>query len=134
MQLSNAARRVVAAPPTPSKRSRCFRRFASGAGLIAAAGLWAACAVAADTPSSELATRLSAALAHPGLRGASVAALVVRADDGRVLFDQGGNRLLAPASNLKILTTLAALATFGPTHQFTTTVYADASLSADGSV
>jgi D-alanyl-D-alanine carboxypeptidase/D-alanyl-D-alanine-endopeptidase (penicillin-binding protein 4) len=134
MQLSDAARRVVAAPPKPSTLSRRFRRVASGAALVAAAGMWAAGAVAADTQSGELATRLSAALAHPGLRGAAVGALVVRADDGRVLFDQGGDRLLTPASNLKILTTLAALATFGPTYQFTTTIYADTPLSADGSV
>ena len=114
--------------------SRRCRRTAPYAALIAAAALCAARAIAADAQSSDLAARLTSALAHPGLRGASVGVLVVRADDGQVVFDQGGNRLLTPASNLKILTTLAALATFGPAYQFTTTVYADTPVSADGSV
>jgi D-alanyl-D-alanine carboxypeptidase/D-alanyl-D-alanine-endopeptidase (penicillin-binding protein 4) len=87
-------------------------------------------AVAGD----DLAARLTTALAHPGLRGAKVGALVVCADDGRVLFDHGADQLLVPASNLKILTALAALATFGPTHRFTTRIYADTALSADGAV
>lgn len=83
----------------------------------------------------DLAARLGAALEHPGLRGAALGALVVRADDGRVVFERGADQLLVPASNLKILTALAALSTFGPTHRFTTRVYADAApAAADGSV
>jgi D-alanyl-D-alanine carboxypeptidase/D-alanyl-D-alanine-endopeptidase (penicillin-binding protein 4) len=136
MQLSAWARRFVseAARASRSTMSRRCRRTAPYAVLIAAAAVYAARAVAADAPSSDLAARLTSALAHPGLRGASVGVLVVRADDGQVVFDQGGNRLLTPASNLKNLTTLAALATFGPAYQFTTTVYADTPVSADGSV
>jgi serine-type D-Ala-D-Ala carboxypeptidase/endopeptidase (penicillin-binding protein 4) len=82
----------------------------------------------------DLAARLGAALTHPGLRGAKVGTLVVRADDGRVLFDRDADQLLVPASNLKILTALAALATFGPAHRFTTHVYTDAAPDPDGSV
>ena len=78
--------------------------------------------------------RLNAALQVPALRGAQVAALVVKADDGKVLFDHGGDRALTPASNTKILTAVAALATFGPAHQFTTEVYGDAAPDAKGSV
>ncbi len=78
--------------------------------------------------------RLGTALDHPGLRGATLGALVVRADDGQVLFERGADRLLVPASNLKILTALAALATFGPTHRFITEVSAPESLDADGAV
>jgi D-alanyl-D-alanine carboxypeptidase/D-alanyl-D-alanine-endopeptidase (penicillin-binding protein 4) len=87
-------------------------------------------AAAAD----DLSTRLNTVLAHPGLQGAKVAALVTRADDGRVLFERDADQLLMPASNLKILTALAAVATFGPTHRFTTRIYADAPPTADGTV
>ena len=100
--------------------------------LLAASLSLSVCTAAAAA--DDLAARLTAALAHPGLRGAKVGALVVRADDGRVLFDRDGDQLLVPASNLKILTALAALATFGPTHRFTTRVYADSLPTADGTV
>jgi D-alanyl-D-alanine carboxypeptidase/D-alanyl-D-alanine-endopeptidase (penicillin-binding protein 4) len=82
----------------------------------------------------DLAARAAAALNHPGLRGAKLAAEVARADDGRVLFERAADQPLVPASNLKILTALAALSTFGPAHRFTTRIYADAPLDADGSV
>lgn len=82
----------------------------------------------------DLSARLTAALNHPGLRGAKLGALVVRADDGRVLFERSADQPLVPASNLKILTALAALSTFGPTHRFTTRVYANALPDADGAV
>ncbi len=80
----------------------------------------------------DLGGRLTTALAHPGLRGATLAALVVRAQDGRVLFERTPDRLLAPASNLKLLTALAALATFGPTHRFGTEISTPAPLDDDG--
>jgi D-alanyl-D-alanine carboxypeptidase/D-alanyl-D-alanine-endopeptidase (penicillin-binding protein 4) len=85
-------------------------------------------------PADELAARLGTALDHPGLRGATLGVLVVRGDDRRVLFERGGDRLLAPASNLKILTALAALAAFGPAHRFTTQVTVAALPDADGAV
>jgi D-alanyl-D-alanine carboxypeptidase/D-alanyl-D-alanine-endopeptidase (penicillin-binding protein 4) len=103
------------------------------------AGGFAACVVLlhawhAGARSDDLAARLAAALEHPGLRAASVGALVVRADDGRVLFERNADKPLVPASNLKILTALAALASFGPAHRFTTRIYADALPDADGAV
>ena len=104
-----------------------------GAGTLAACvtflHIWQAAARADD-----FATRLGAALEHPGLRGASLGALVVRADDGHLLFDRAADQPLVPASNLKILTALAALASFGPAHRFTTRVAADALPDADGTV
>ena len=104
----------------------------AGCGLAACVALLYAGAALARA--DELAARLGAALEHPGLRGASVGALVVRADDGRALFERSPDRPLVPASNLKILTALAALATFGPAHCFTTRIYADAAPDADGAV
>lgn len=89
---------------------------------------------AREVRADDLSARLTTALAHPGLRGAKVGALVTRADDGGVLFERGADQPLVPASNLKILTALAALATFGPAHRFTTRVYVDAPPDADGTV
>jgi D-alanyl-D-alanine carboxypeptidase/D-alanyl-D-alanine-endopeptidase (penicillin-binding protein 4) len=63
-----------------------------------------------------------------------VGALVVDDADGRVLFDRGADQPLVPASNLKIVTALAALRVFGPAHAFTTRVYADAAPDGEGAV
>lgn len=68
---------------------------------------------------------LEAALAVPSLRGAQIAALVVNADDGGLRFERDPDRPLVPASNLKLLTAVAALATFGPSYRFVTRVLAD---------
>jgi D-alanyl-D-alanine carboxypeptidase/D-alanyl-D-alanine-endopeptidase (penicillin-binding protein 4) len=83
---------------------------------------------------ADLKEALDNALKHPGTRGATVGALVVDADDGTVLFERDAAMPLAPASNQKILTALAALATWGPAHRFTTTVLADAPIGAAGEV
>lgn len=104
------------------------------AGRAVAAWLVALAACASAAPADELTTRLNGALDHPGLRGAKLGALVVRADDGRVVFERGADQPLVPASNLKILTALAALATFGPAHRFTTRIEADLPLDTDGAV
>jgi D-alanyl-D-alanine carboxypeptidase/D-alanyl-D-alanine-endopeptidase (penicillin-binding protein 4) len=84
-------------------------------------------------PGPGLEQRLDAALAHPGLRGARIAALVIDAD-GRELYARDPDRALIPASNQKVLTALAALSAFGPTHRFVTEVLADAAPDADGAV
>lgn len=81
-----------------------------------------------------LEARLAAALRHPGLRGAQVGALVVRAGDGHAVFEREPDRPLIPASNMKLLTALAALEAWGPAHRFTTRVLADRAPDADGVV
>ncbi|CAN0423700.1 unnamed protein product, partial [Discosporangium mesarthrocarpum] len=68
------------------------------------------------------------------LAGASVGMLVVRASDGEVVYARGADRLLIPASNQKILTALATLSRFGPTHTFKTRIWSDAPPDADGVV
>ncbi|MDX2169133.1 MAG: D-alanyl-D-alanine carboxypeptidase/D-alanyl-D-alanine-endopeptidase [Deltaproteobacteria bacterium] len=82
----------------------------------------------------DLNERLNTALKHPGTRGATIGALVIDATDGQVLFERNPATPLAPASNQKILTALAAFATWGPAHRFTTGVLADAPIGSDGSV
>jgi D-alanyl-D-alanine carboxypeptidase/D-alanyl-D-alanine-endopeptidase (penicillin-binding protein 4) len=60
--------------------------------------------------------------------------LDARRDDGAVLYAQAPDRALVPASNAKVLTALGALDAFGPTHRFTTRIYGDAGLDAEGTV
>ena len=102
--------------------------------LSAAATLAAVALLATSAPAAELAERLQAALASPGCRGARVGALVVDAASGAEIFAHDADTPLTPASNMKILTALAALAAFGPAHQFTTAVSSDRPLDGDGGV
>ncbi|MDJ0848445.1 MAG: D-alanyl-D-alanine carboxypeptidase/D-alanyl-D-alanine-endopeptidase [Myxococcota bacterium] len=78
--------------------------------------------------------RLDASLRHPGLRGARIAALVVSREDGRVLYARDPDRALVPASNMKVLTAIAALSGFGPAHRFPTQVLAETLPDAEGVV
>ena len=82
----------------------------------------------------DLRVRLDAALDVRGLLGARVAAFVVDAADGREVYARTADRELVPASNMKVLTALAALRAWGPAHQFTTTILADREPAADGSI
>ena len=59
---------------------------------------------------------------HPTARRTTVQLKVVDLQSGEVLFDRGGDRLLTPASNLKIYTSACALDTFGPEHCFSTRI------------
>ncbi|MBW2268824.1 MAG: D-alanyl-D-alanine carboxypeptidase/D-alanyl-D-alanine-endopeptidase [Deltaproteobacteria bacterium] len=101
------------------------------AGLVLVCVLVTTPAIATET---RIEARLDAALHHPGLRGASIGALVVDAADGGVLYAREPDRALVPASNVKILTAVAALASFGPSHRFETEVLADRVPDAEGAV
>jgi D-alanyl-D-alanine carboxypeptidase/D-alanyl-D-alanine-endopeptidase (penicillin-binding protein 4) len=85
-------------------------------------------------PDAALVRALARALDAKALRGARVGALVVDDADGRVVFERGPDQPLVPASNMKVLTSLAALRVFGPAHVFTTRVYASSAPDAEGAV
>jgi D-alanyl-D-alanine carboxypeptidase/D-alanyl-D-alanine-endopeptidase (penicillin-binding protein 4) len=101
--------------------------------VLAALALWLIGPARAGAE-AEFGARLDAALAARELRGARTAALVVAREDGRVLYARSPDRALIPASNLKILTAIAALAAFGPTHRFTTELLAEAAPDSDGAI
>ena len=88
----------------------------------------------ADPVVADLRARLDAALGARALQGARVGAFVVDPSDGRELYAREADRPLVPASNMKVLTSLAALRAWGPSHQFTTTVRADRAPGTDGAV
>ncbi len=90
--------------------------------------------VAATAAGARDNSALGAALRHRGIEGASVGAIVIDADSGSPLFAHRADHLMIAASNVKVLTAVAALEAFGPTHRFATEVYADRSPDAEGAV
>ena len=54
---------------------------------------------------------------------------ILSADDGAVLFEKNSKKLFHPASNMKLLTTAAALVTLGTEDTLTTHFYADGTIS-----
>jgi serine-type D-Ala-D-Ala carboxypeptidase/endopeptidase (penicillin-binding protein 4) len=62
---------------------------------------------------------LASALSDPSL-GAHKGAYVYDASRNRLVFSTGTARPYVPASTMKVLTTMSALATLGPDHRFTT--------------
>jgi serine-type D-Ala-D-Ala carboxypeptidase/endopeptidase (penicillin-binding protein 4) len=65
---------------------------------------------------------LDAILAVPGLAGADVG-LTVRTEDGETVYSRDSDGRQQPASNTKLVTSVAALDILGPDHRFTTSVH-----------
>jgi D-alanyl-D-alanine carboxypeptidase/D-alanyl-D-alanine-endopeptidase (penicillin-binding protein 4) len=102
---------------------------------LAAIAVWlVVLAPAAAGEKADLRSRLDAVLQSRGLKGARVGALVVTREDGRVVYQREPDRPLVPASNLKILTSVAALSVWGPTHRFVTEIFATSPLDPQGSI
>ncbi|WP_017627127.1 D-alanyl-D-alanine carboxypeptidase/D-alanyl-D-alanine endopeptidase [Nocardiopsis chromatogenes] len=103
---------------------------------VLAAGLVAAAAspAAADGPLHELRRDLDALLEDPALEGAVSGVVVRSADTGEELYGREPDTALLPASNMKLLTSAAALEVFGPEHRFTTGVRADTAPNRGGVV
>jgi len=73
---------------------------------------------------AELQSRISEILARPELSSALVGIKVSSLDTGQVLFEENAQKLLRPASNMKIYTVAAALDRLSPDYRFATSVYA----------
>jgi len=102
-----------------------------GLGLVSPDRAQAQAASSGSSPALRKA--LDARLATKALRGAQIAALV-QGEDGRELYARSADTALTPASNAKVLTALASLSRFGPTHRFETRVIADREPDASGEV
>jgi D-alanyl-D-alanine carboxypeptidase/D-alanyl-D-alanine-endopeptidase (penicillin-binding protein 4) len=116
-----------------------MRRVAVRTGRVLAAGLaiwlWAPVARGDDSSGpARLVERLDAVLSSRALRRARVSALVARVEDGVSLYERSPDRGLTPASNMKILTALGALDTFGSSYRFETPIFTDAPPDLSGSV
>lgn len=81
---------------------------------------------------AELASQLDPILNDPALRRATIGVHVVRLRDGAELYSRASDSLMVPASNVKIITTAAALRGLSPDYQFPTDIFAH--LLANGDV
>lgn len=77
---------------------------------------------------AEIATRIDAILQDSRLVGALAGVSVRHADSGELLYSHLGDIRLHPASNMKILTSVAALELLGADYQFSTEVWTDGEL------
>ena len=88
-----------------------------------------ATAPAAPGPDAGLAELIDFALADPALAEATVGVATIDLASGKVLYQRGEDIALNPASNVKLVTTAAALGMLGPAHRYATRI-----LRADGSL
>ncbi len=92
-----------------------------GAVVAVAAGLTLTSSGGAGAVGNEALTAdLDAILADPGLKGADVGITVRDADTGEVVYTRSGSKRSQVASNLKVLTTTAALDLLGPDFRWKT--------------
>jgi D-alanyl-D-alanine carboxypeptidase/D-alanyl-D-alanine-endopeptidase (penicillin-binding protein 4) len=82
----------------------------------------------------ELQARISEILRRPQLASATIGIKVASLDTGKVLFEQNANKLLSPASNMKLYTVATGLDRLSPDYHFVTSVYASAKPDASGNV
>jgi D-alanyl-D-alanine carboxypeptidase/D-alanyl-D-alanine-endopeptidase (penicillin-binding protein 4) len=83
---------------------------------------------------AELQARISEVLRKPDLTPAMVGIKVSSLQTGRILFEENADKLLRPASNMKLYTVAAALDRLSPDYHFVTSVYAPAKPDVDGAV
>lgn len=83
---------------------------------------------------SELQSRVSQVLRRPQLSQAIVGVKVASLETGRILFEENGNKLLRPASGMKLYTVAAALDRLSPDYRYVTSVYARGKPDAAGTL
>ena len=83
------------------------------------------------TQEESLADKLNQLLSNNALNGSTTGVSIRNADSGELLFSYYGDHRLHPASNMKILTAIAALETLGPDYRFTTEVLTDGRIRGD---
>lgn len=101
------------------------------AGTLAAAACASTGARGGDDARARLAAEITRALADSSMAASGAAVLVVSLDAGDTLYSRDADRLLTPASNLKLFTAAAALARLGPDHRFVTPLLATGAVTGD---
>jgi len=79
--------------------------------------------VAAPVFPATLTGQIDATLAEPFLAAAQISVVAVDLATGKVIYDRNGSTALNPASNVKLVTTAAALGLLGPAHRYSTRLY-----------
>ncbi len=134
----------VAPPRTPSRACRGVRHLLASLALALSVGAWAPArsdvgagprtdpedaaldpSLAQPLPSfpPTLEGQIDAALAQPFLATAQVGVVVVDLGSGETIYQRGADLPLNPASNQKLVTTVAALGLLGPAHRYATRLY-----------
>ena len=84
------------------------------------------------TAQSELGTKVQAILGDSILKTAQIGVSIRNNQTNKIVFEQNGNKSFTPASNLKLVTTAAALTLLGPEYRFITKVNHSGSITAAG--
>ena len=84
--------------------------------------------VSASDDEHSLHNQLNTILANDQLKGTITGVSVRHAESGEVLYSQYGDTRLRPASNMKLLTGVAALETLGKDYRFSTEVLTDGTI------
>ena len=108
---------AVGAQPSPMRASADAVVAQSSARPIAAA---AAAAAAASPEVADLQRDLEGLITEPKWPNDQWSVMVVSLDRGDTLFAHGSSDVLAPASNMKVFTTAAALYYLGPDFRYNT--------------
>lgn len=137
-QEARRERRVGASQPQPAQ-TPTPRPTPTPAARVAgssAAGPAAPTAGRSNAPRTveELRARIETVLNNPDLAPSQMAVKVVSLDTGRTLFEENAEKLLHPASNMKIYTVAAALDRLGPDYRFKTSAYAPSAPDASGTI
>jgi len=74
-------------------------------------------------PEEKLARQIDLQIAEPELQTALVGVMVQSAETGEIIYQRNANTLMLPASNEKIVTSIAALLKLGPGFQYKTEIY-----------
>src|SRR5215208_5832171 len=96
--------------------------------------IWVSSAAAQPKTLPELRSKITEVLAKPELASAMVGIKVISLDTGKVLFEENAQKLLRPASNMKLYTVAAALDRLSPDYRFVTSVFATTRPNASGVV
>ncbi|MFA5252045.1 MAG: D-alanyl-D-alanine carboxypeptidase/D-alanyl-D-alanine-endopeptidase, partial [Phycisphaerae bacterium] len=72
--------------------------------------------------SAGLAEKINGIINQPSQKGVQYSIIVVKADSGEVVYSHDANKAMIPASNMKVITSAAALKYLGPDYKFTTEV------------
>ena len=99
--------------------------------LLTAAGLWCALAAAAQDVPTRLPQPVAQALQQAGIPESSVGIYVQEVTAQRPLVASGAERVLNPASTIKLVTTFAALDQLGPAYRWSTEIYTAGTLQGD---
>jgi D-alanyl-D-alanine carboxypeptidase/D-alanyl-D-alanine-endopeptidase (penicillin-binding protein 4) len=82
----------------------------------------------------QLRARISQVLARTELSSAMIGIKAASLDTGKVLFEENANKLLRPASNMKLYTIATALDRLTPDYRFVTSAYAKVKPDSSGNI